>query len=107
MNWIYDWPIESGFYWFFGWCFRNRDRAPELHFVKVRKISNGMCYITNGHFLYKAEGAEGVWQLVKLPILPTMPLKLEKEKDRESKSLVDSTILARDAIAKVKENEQT
>ena len=71
MNWMNDWPIEPGYYWFYGWRFQDRDRLKELCYVKAYKIQNGISYVTCGHFLYKEEGAKGVWQLVNLPELPT------------------------------------
>ena len=71
MSWSKKWPNKRGYYWFFGWCFSSRTRLPELHFVKVRLDGTKRpLYITNGHFLYKAEGAEGVWLPVELPEPP-------------------------------------
>lgn len=69
-NWTREWPTQSGHYWFYGWCFHGHDNAPQLFFVKVRQIQNGLAYITEGHFLYEAEGARGVWQEAELPKLP-------------------------------------
>ncbi len=71
--WSKDWPTEPGYYWFYGWCWRGwrDDHTPELHYVEVALDSTGKpMYITNGHFLYKAEGADGFWLPVKLPELP-------------------------------------
>lgn len=74
-SWSKDWPTESGFYWFYGWCFRawggKRERPPKMHFVRVRRIANGIALITDGHFLYKEEGAEGCWTPARLPEPPT------------------------------------
>lgn len=73
MYWTIAWPEEPGYYWFYGWCFRDRSREPELHFVRVRKIVNGVVRITDGHFLYKQEGAYGMWTKIKFPDLPPLP----------------------------------
>lgn len=73
--WSEDWPTEPGYYWFYGWCFRawhgTRNEPPKLHFVQVRRIANGLALVTDGHFLYKAEGGEGLWAPATLPELPT------------------------------------
>lgn len=72
-EWTPDWPAERGYYWFYGWCFRRRDRPPELHFVKVRHDGTGKpIYITDGHFLFKAEGAEGLFCPADIPELPQL-----------------------------------
>ena len=73
--WTSDWPRKSGFYWFYGKCFRDRvgalDRKSEMFFVKVRKISNGFAYVTDGHFIGKEEGAVGQWTPAEVPNPPT------------------------------------
>jgi len=73
--WQTEWPTESGVYWFYGWCWekhsaRERVEEPEMHLVSVRVMSNGVSCVTNGHFLYKAEGAEGMWLKAELPEPP-------------------------------------
>lgn len=79
MKWTEAWPTEPGYYWLYGWTYHYRDRSAELYYVKVRRIANGFAYITDGHFLYMAEGAKGIWQPVVLPILPTdLPLSFFK-----------------------------
>lgn len=70
VNWTKEWPTCPGYYWFYGWCFRGRHRKPELHYVKVRRIANGLALVTNGHFLYKAEGGDGYWSPAITPALP-------------------------------------
>lgn len=73
--WSREWPVEPGAYWFYGWEFRSQireNKLPELHFVHVRRGSNCVMYVTNGHFLYQEEGAEGVWMPVELPGLPQL-----------------------------------
>ena len=68
--WTKQWPTEPGHYWFYGWRFRDRDHKPELNFVDVWKISNGIALVTKGHFLYKAEGGEGYWMPAETPAPP-------------------------------------
>lgn len=71
MDWSKEWPILPGFYWFYGWPFGIDKYDPELHFVKVIYDSlKKPIYITNGHFLYKSEGACGIWKIAELPELP-------------------------------------
>lgn len=76
--WQDEWPTKPGVWWFYGWCFGkrglNKDREPELCLVKVSGPlgSGGFAYVTNGHFLYKAEGAIGTWQEALLPELPKL-----------------------------------
>lgn len=66
-NWTKEWPTCPGRYWFVGWCFRDRHRRPELHFVEVWK---NLTLVTNGHLLYKAEGGDGYWVPAVTPTLP-------------------------------------
>ncbi len=73
MEWTTEWPVEPGCYWFYGHCFRDREHSPEFHFVKVRKISNGIAYVTGGHFLFKEEMGYGVWTQVDMPDVPILP----------------------------------
>ena len=74
--WIDEWPKEKGLWWFYGWCFGKEgireDNKPELCLVKVSGPlgSGDFMYVTNGHFLYEAEGATGKWQKAVLPKLP-------------------------------------
>lgn len=70
MSWTSEWPIEPGWYWFYGWPFSDRDKLASLYCVEVWKLQNGYAYVTHGHFMYKGEGAEGLWQPMTLPELP-------------------------------------
>ncbi len=74
-QWQNEWPTEPGPWWLYGWCFRKfsikeEKEEPKLHLVEVRKVQNGMMYVTEGHFLYEAEGAEGEWMKATLPAVP-------------------------------------
>ena len=73
-EWAKEWPTEPGYYWFYGWRFKawggTRSRPPELHFVRARRTANSIALVTNGHFLYKAEGGEGLWMPARVPEPP-------------------------------------
>ena len=48
--------------------------TPDTYAVKVRLTGQKLdvpMYIADGNFLYEAEGAEGVWQKIADPVLPT------------------------------------
>lgn len=71
-EWMKEWPEEAGYYWFYGWCSRLTIKGlPKIHFVRVREAINGVSLATEGRFLYKSDGARGVWQKVSLPELPS------------------------------------
>jgi len=72
MSWTETWPIEQGWYWFYGWCWRSAyDEPAELHLVKVRLgQKRHPFYVTNGHFVWKGEGAIGWWKDAELPEVP-------------------------------------
>lgn len=59
--WIGEWPTEPGWYWFYGFDFKPKfkDEVPRLHMVHAIRISNGMAYICDGHFIYKSEAGKG------------------------------------------------
>ena len=67
--WQEVWPSQDGYWWFYGKRFQNS--KVEWHFVKVIKTAkpNVFAYITDGHFLYKEEGAVGRWMKVQFPEL--------------------------------------
>lgn len=80
-EWKKEWPTRPGHYWFYGWRFSRFDRKekPELSLVVVRISGNKKpMYITHGHFMYREEGAEGLWQEVDLPKFPSLS-NLRKE----------------------------
>ena len=71
LGWEAEWPKHRGYYWFIGWYCWSREYPAELHFVKVRYDSTGKpTYVTNGYFLYKEEGGEGVWLRATPPAMP-------------------------------------
>lgn len=76
-EWTKEWPKKAGDYWFYGWEFGRMKNIytgepipPELCHVKVKKCVNGLIFVTNGHFFYKAEGAIGIFSKVDMPIIP-------------------------------------
>ena len=71
--WTETWPTEPGEYWFYGWCFWNRDEPPKLHFVRAyRSGDGGIAFVAEGHFAYSAEEGYGMWQPVDLPEPPEL-----------------------------------
>lgn len=87
MNWSKEWPNEKGFYWLFGWRFKQDyetfNDPPSFHLVKVTHAISGRSgemiavYTTNGHFLYKSEGAKGLWAKCEFPEQPSEDLMEE------------------------------
>lgn len=72
-EWTKDWPRTTGHYWFYGWPFRDRGSAPKMHLVSVNTNKAGsVMMVTDGHFLYQAEGADGLWQKAVLPEAPSL-----------------------------------
>lgn len=65
-KWTKEWPKNSGWYWFYGIRSSNM-KSPNLYMVKVRKVSNGFAYVADGAFLYKEEGAKGVFCKAEIP----------------------------------------
>lgn len=88
--WTTAWPKEKGTYWFFGQCFGDGDI--KMHLVEVWKDGTGsFAYVTDGHFLYKSEGANGLWTKAELPEPPhTIPVDITRS-PRQLKADIDST----------------
>lgn len=85
-KWTDKWPIEPGYYWFYGRRFGKSffsDPKPELSFVEVRldSVKNPM-YVTRGYFMYKAEGHLGLWLKADIPDLPEKGIKLLFDKEK-------------------------
>ncbi len=79
-TWTKEWPTEPGTYWFRGFSGRSEDRTA---MVEVRHTQSGLVYITDGHFLYKDEGAEGYFMPAELPVPPAgANLNLNVQKER-------------------------
>ena len=72
-EWTIEWPTEPGNYWFYGYRFRSRTSPPELNLVKARGVRNGVALIVEGSFMFREEGAYGVWIKANLPDLPSLP----------------------------------
>ena len=69
-----EFPTKLGYYWFYGWhskfsktSINGKESKPKLHVVQVRQGANSRIYICDGHFMYKSEGAEGIWQEIEVP----------------------------------------
>ena len=72
-EWTKEWPTEPGRYWFWGQVSRSwtgKECKPDYFLVKVRRCVNGVMYVTDGRFIYEAEGAKGVWCLAIVPEPP-------------------------------------
>ena len=77
-EWTDVWPIDPGYYWFYGWQsghFHRCRRAPEpqMVFVKVSKtMSSSLVYAATYCLLNKSEGAWGLWKKAVLPEPPDL-----------------------------------
>jgi hypothetical protein len=69
MKWTKKFPKKEGFYWFYGYRFKDK-AIPELCVMQVWKIANGFAYVVNGAFCYKEEAGEFYVLEIKQPILP-------------------------------------
>jgi hypothetical protein len=70
MKWINEWPTIGGFYWFYGKRYKGALKD-EPFFVRVHRKEDGKCiYVCEGNFLYKEEGAVGLWRKIENPELP-------------------------------------
>lgn len=86
-EWTADWPTHTGWYWFWGW--RSAFSKEHKHGVELRAAHvyvdsmNQPTVICDGQFLYKEEGAEGMFCQMEMP--PMMPY-LEGERDANAKT---------------------
>ena len=69
--WSTKFPQEEGFYWFYGYRFKEENK-PELMLVKVWKCANGFMHVADGHFMHKSEVEEPHFLKVILPELPNL-----------------------------------
>src|SRR3989304_8275830 len=87
-NWTSTPPSEPGSYWLWGgdivgacgagYTDARKDK-PKLHYVTIRKISNGLMAVADGHFIglnrfnpsKHYEGHVGYWKPVELPAPPS------------------------------------
>ena len=76
-EWKYkELPKESGAYWFYGVRYKSLDdREKELLFCRVRRISNGICIVCEGHLLYESELGKDWW--FKKATLPKYPPEIK------------------------------
>jgi hypothetical protein len=73
VSWTKEKPNEPGFYWYYGHTRGHLDRDPELIFIKVKKIQNGVARVAGGIFLFDLEPLDGFFRPVDLPELPELP----------------------------------
>jgi len=79
-GWTTEWPTEAYTkWWFYGWAYGIvtsgvgkdiKSLKPELSFIDIRKVSNGVTHILNGSFTSKSEKHIGVFKQIKLPEVP-------------------------------------
>lgn len=71
--WTSEWPDKPGWFWFYGHrsSYGAKHGKPELFAVSVKKISNGVMYVADGHFIFEAEGAVGKFAPMIVPESPT------------------------------------
>ncbi len=71
--WSNEFPTEPGYYFCYGYRseFSKRNgSSKEFMFVKVTKNDHSTIYIANGHFIFKGEAVDCVWQPAQIPELP-------------------------------------
>ena len=71
-EWTKEWPRERGWHWFLGQTDRMMwDRMPEYLPVEVWQDSTGKpTHVGGGLFLYRGEGARGLWTPMVMPTPP-------------------------------------
>jgi hypothetical protein len=74
IEWSSVWPTEPGNYWFYGHRFRSEigDNLPkEMFLVKAVKTGNNKpAFIADGNFMFRDDGAQGLWAKAVLPDAP-------------------------------------
>ena len=77
-RWTSGWPVNPGWYWFYGWTseYDKRTGEPKLRPVQVSDAGPAekrfRVYVCGGAFLYEGEGAEGKWRPMDVPELPKL-----------------------------------
>ncbi|GAG92254.1 unnamed protein product [marine sediment metagenome] len=73
-KWQKDFPRESGYYWFYGWLWMDArvKISPKWSLVEVKNISNGICWVTEGNFIYPRENHVGLFCKVEFPEPPDL-----------------------------------
>lgn len=69
-TWTSEWPTEPGNYWFHGWLHKcNYSSKPKTYLVKAAKLGNStnLVLVTEGSFIYKHDGAKGLWLPAEVP----------------------------------------
>lgn len=73
-GWQEDWPTEPGtLWWFHGSRWGESRHVPPkdagLHVVLVAAMGKGVCYVSDGSFVYPQKGGEGKWKRL-IPVFP-------------------------------------
>ena len=69
-EWTKEWPTKRGWYWLYG----QTTWDMQLEYVPVQVWKNATdkpTYVAGPQFLYKAEGARGLWTRMIMPDPPT------------------------------------
>lgn len=80
-QWTAEWPTEEGWYWFYGKRFGSSSTKmlqPVEVILAGRGDTSHLVYINSGNFMYKQEGARGLW----MPLAPP-PVPEEEEQHAE------------------------
>lgn len=68
--WTKMWPVEPGWYWFWGDPFGSKEVRPEFiryYAVRVARGANSWIRICEGHFMYESEASDGLWTPITMP----------------------------------------
>lgn len=73
-SWTKEYPTVSGDYWFYGYRYGKisvgRETEPEMMFVTVRGIANGVLVIANGQHMWEDELEEAYFMKADIPEVP-------------------------------------
>ena len=80
MTWTTEWPTAPGWYWFYGWAYGKivvgEPEPPRLEAAQVHMAGpfskRFLMTIRSGAFMYKSEGAIGMWCPMMMPELPDL-----------------------------------
>ena len=72
-KWTKKWPIEPGWYWFYGDAYSRarQERHTRLYTVRVIMGQNAPVHICEGHFIYESEAdSKALWRPMTVPREP-------------------------------------
>lgn len=74
MVWNEEWPTDPGYYWFYGRRHKQLEDEQGIFLTEVVAAGENLqhrLYSCHGMFLYKSDGAKGLWMKAILPPSPT------------------------------------